>query len=42
MDREFIKALRGDRRRDAIDIYDRIDRNELKRAYLAYVPQLGI
>jgi len=42
MDREFIKALRGDRRREAIDIYDRIDRNELKRAYLAYIPQLGI
>lgn len=42
MDREFIKALRGDRRRDAIDIYDRIDHDELKRAYLAFVPQLGL
>ncbi len=42
MEREFIKALRGDRRREAIDIYDRIDRQELKRAYLAYVPQLGL
>jgi len=42
MDREFIKALRGDRRREAIDIYDRIDRDELRRAYLAFVPQLGI
>ena len=42
MDREFIKALRGDRRREAIDIYDRIDRNELRRAYLAFIPQLGI
>lgn len=42
MDREFIKALRGDRRREAIDIYDRIDRDELRRAYLAYVPQLGL
>jgi integrase/recombinase XerD len=42
MDREFIKALRGDRRREAIDIYDRIDREELRRAYLAYIPQLGI
>src|SRR3989475_3216481 len=29
MDREFIKALRGDKRRDAIDIYDRIDPEEL-------------
>jgi integrase/recombinase XerD len=42
MDREFIKALRGDRRREAIDIYDRIDRQELRRAYLAFVPQLGL
>ncbi len=42
MDREFIKALRGDRRRDAIDIYDRIDREELRRAYLAFIPQLGL
>ena len=42
MDREFIKALRGDRRREAIDIYDRIDRDELRRAYLAYISRLGI
>src|SRR5208282_2048791 len=42
MDREFIKALRGDRRREAIDIYDRIDRQELRRAYLAFIPQLGL
>jgi integrase/recombinase XerD len=42
MDREFIKVLRGDRRKEAIDIYDRIDRQELRRAYLAFVPQLGI
>lgn len=42
MDREFIKILRGDRRREAIDIYDRIDREELRRAYLAYAPQLGV
>jgi integrase/recombinase XerD len=42
MDREFIKLLRGDRRLDAISVYDRIDRDELRRAYLAFVPQLGI
>ena len=42
MDREFIKALRGDRRREAIDIYDRIDSAELRRAYLAFIPQLGL
>ena len=42
MDREFIKALRGDRRREAIDIYDHIDSEELRRAYLAFIPQLGV
>lgn len=42
MPREFIKELRGDRRRDAIDIYDHIDREELRKAYLAFIPQLGI
>ena len=42
MPREFIKTLRGDRRRDAIDIYDHIDREELRKAYLACIPQLGI
>jgi integrase/recombinase XerD len=42
MDREFIKILRGDRRRDAISIYDRVDPEELRRAYLAFIPQLGI
>jgi integrase/recombinase XerD len=42
MPREFIKELRGDTRGDAIDIYDRIDREELRKAYLAFIPQLGI
>jgi integrase/recombinase XerD len=42
MDREFIKVLRGDKRREAVDVYDHIDREELKRAYLAFIPQLGI
>lgn len=42
MEREFIKELRGDRRGDAIDIYDHVDKEELRRAYLAHIPQLGI
>jgi len=42
MPREFIQELRGDRRREAIDIYDHIGRAELRKAYLACVPQLGI
>jgi integrase/recombinase XerD len=42
MRRAFIKELRGDARREAMDIYDHIDRKELKRAYLAAIPILGI
>lgn len=42
MKREFIQELRGDRRRDAIDIYDHIDRKELREAYLAHIPTLGV
>lgn len=42
MRREFIKELRGDSRNEAVDIYDHIDRKELKRAYLAAIPVLGI
>jgi integrase/recombinase XerD len=42
MRREFIQELRGDSRREAKDIYDHIDLKELKEAYLACIPQLGI
>ncbi len=40
--REYVKELRGDRRREAVDIYHHIDREELRRSYLACVPKLGI
>ncbi|MCJ7443779.1 MAG: tyrosine-type recombinase/integrase, partial [Methanotrichaceae archaeon] len=42
MPRDFVKELRGDVRRDAIDIYNHIDKKELKESYLAHIPQLGI
>ena len=42
MNREFIKELRGDSRGEAIDIYDHIDPDELRKAYLASIPRLGI
>jgi len=42
MRREFIQELRGDARREAIDIYDHIDHAELREAYLACIPQLGV
>ena len=42
MKREFIKELRGDSRNEAMDIYYHIDRDELRRSYLANIPMLGI
>jgi integrase/recombinase XerD len=42
MPREFIQELRGDVRKEAIDIYDHIDREELRKSYLAHIPQLGV
>jgi len=42
MPREYVKELRGDRRGEAIDIYHHIDKQELRRAYLAYIPKLGV
>jgi integrase/recombinase XerD len=42
MRREFIKELRGDSRKDAFDLYNHIDMKELKEAYMACIPQLGI
>jgi len=40
--REFIQELRSDVRREAIDIYDHIDKKELRESYLAHIPQLGV
>ena len=42
MPREFIQELRGDVRREAIDIYDHVDKEELKESYLACIPKLGV
>lgn len=42
MPREYVKELRGDRRKEAIDLYHHIDREELRRTYLACIPKLGI
>jgi len=39
---EFIQELRGDSRKEAIDIYDHIDLKELEGADLASILQLGI
>jgi len=42
MPREYVKELRGDARYEAIDLYHHIDREELRRSYLAHIPKLGI
>ena len=42
MSRDFVKELHGDTRGEAIDIYNHIDKKELKESYLAHIPQLGI
>ena len=42
LSREFLKELRGDSRSQAVDIYDHIDHDELRKAYLAAIPRLGL
>jgi len=42
MQREYIKELREDRRNEAIDIYHHIDKEEIRKAYLACIPKLGV
>jgi integrase/recombinase XerD len=42
MPRDFVKELRGDVRHEAIDIFNHIDRRELRESYMAHIPQLGI
>jgi integrase/recombinase XerD len=42
MPREFMKWLRGDAMKEAIDIYNHIDPEDVRRSYLAHIPQLGV
>ena len=42
MRREYVQELRGDRRREAIDIYHHIDKEALRKEYLSCIPKLGI
>lgn len=42
MPRDFVKELRGDSRREAIDLYNHIDKNELRESYLNCMPKLGV
>lgn len=42
MPREYVKELRGDARRDAVDIYNHIDKEELRNMYLTCMPLFGV
>lgn len=42
MPREHVKWLRGDAIREALDIYDRINPDDVRKNYLAHIPQLGV
>jgi len=42
MPREYVKELRGDSLNEAIDIYNHIDVEDLRKSYLACIPQLGL
>lgn len=42
MDRDAIMILRGDRRKQSMSVYDHFSKEELRKAYLAHIPQLGV
>ena len=42
MPREFIQQLRRDAINEAIDTYDHVEEDELKKSYLACIPHLGL
>jgi len=42
MRRDHVKWIRGDAMKESIDIYYHIDAEDVRKSYMAYVPQLGI
>jgi len=42
MPREYVKELRGDKRKETIDVYYHIDKEDLRKIYLACIPKLGV
>ncbi len=42
MRREYVQFLRGDAIKEAVDIYYHIDPEDVRRAYLACIPRLGV
>jgi len=42
MNRAYVQILRGDARGDPIDIYHHVDLSDVRKEYLAFIPQLAI
>lgn len=42
MPRDYVKELRGDSRKDVIDIYNHIDYEDIRLKYLSCIPKLGL
>jgi len=42
MKKNYIAELRGDKGRDAVDIYTHISKEKLKKSYMDLVPKLGL
>jgi len=42
MSRDHVKWIRGDAMKESIDIYYHIDAEDVRKSYMAYVPQLGL
>jgi len=42
MPREYVKWLRGDAIKEAVDIYYHIASEDVRRSYLAHIPRLGV
>ena len=42
MRREYVKWLRGDAIKEAVDIYYHIDAEDVRKEYMTHIPQLGV
>jgi integrase/recombinase XerD len=42
LSRDYVKQLRGDTRGETIDIYNHLDMQDVRKAYLACVPKFGL
>jgi integrase/recombinase XerD len=42
MPRDFVKWLHGDAMKEAIDIYNHINPDDVKKSYLAHIPYFGV